>query len=282
MRKRGRQVPLLAEHVTLQRVRLRMTGVALEGVGERGSRGLEIAARRCRLRASDGLVCRARWRRRGLPRRGALLLQRGAERVVTLAQLGIDLERAFELRDRSAEIAGLPQCLAELVVHGRIAGFGLGDATKVIQCGVEVSLLAERHAQVEVCVDGPGLEGQGLPEHLHGFVELAALRERRAEVRVRARVLRVERDGLAQHRDALGEVRPVEQHDAEPVVGLGRSGSHFHGALQPFEGARILSALEIRHAERDVEFRIVGILRECLLQLRHGIGRGPGLWRGRT
>ena len=104
--KRGRQVALLAEDVSLQRVRLRMIGVPLEGVGERVSRRLEIAPCGRRLRAPDGLVCRARWRRSGLPRGGALLLQSGAERVVTLAQLGIDLERAFELRDRSAELAG--------------------------------------------------------------------------------------------------------------------------------------------------------------------------------
>ena len=39
--------------------------------------------------------------------------------------------------------------------------------------------------------------------------------------------------------------------------------------LQPFERACILSALEIRHAERDVDFRIVGVLRERLLHLRH-------------
>ena len=52
--------------------------------------------------------------------------------------------------------------------------------------------------------------------------------------------------------------------------------------LQPFERACILSALEIRHAERDVDFRIVGVLLERLLHLRHRIGGGLRLRHGRT
>ena len=189
---------------------------------------------------------------------------------------------AFELRDRSSELAALPQCLSELVVHGRIAGIGLDDATQVMQSGLEVPLFAQGHAQVEVRAHVLGLEREGLPEHLHGLVELAALCERRAEVRVGPRVLRVERDGLPQRRYALGKVRPVEQHDAEPVVGFGGIRCHFHRMLQPFERACILSAFEIGHAERDVDLRIVGILRKRLLHLRHGIRRGLGLRPGRT
>ncbi len=177
--KRGRQVALLAEHVSLQRVRFRMIGVLPEDVGERISRRLEITPRDRRLRAPDSFVCRARWRRSGLPRGGALLLQSGAEREVTLAQLGIDLERAFELLRRLAELAALPQRLSELVVHGRIAGIGFDDATQVLQSGLEVTLFAQCHAQVEVRGHALGLEREGLPEHLHGLVELAALCERR-------------------------------------------------------------------------------------------------------
>ena len=124
-------------------------------------------------------------------------------------------------------------------MHGRIAGIGLDDATQVLQSGVEVTLFAQRHAQVEVRGDALGLEREGLPEHLHGLVELAALRERRSEVRVGPRVLRVERDGLPQRRDALGKVGPVEQRHAEPVVGFGGIGRHFHRVLQPFERAGI-------------------------------------------
>ena len=127
-----------------------------------------------------------------------------------------------------------------------------------------------------------GLERERLPEHLHGLVELAALCERRAEVRVRPRVFRVERDRLPQRRNALGKVRAVEEHNAEPVVGFGGIRRHFHRMLQPFERACILSALEICHAERDVDLRIVGILRKRLLHLRHGIRRGLGLRPGRT
>ena len=259
-----------------------MIGVPLEGVGERVSRRPEIAPCGRRLRAPDGLVCRARWRRSGPPRGGALLLQRGTERVVTLAQLGIDLERTFELRDRSADLAALSQCLSELVVHGRIAGIGLDDATQVMQSGVEITFFAQCHAQVEVRAHVLGLEREGLPEDLHGLVELAALCERRPEVRVRPRVFRVERDRLPQRGYPLGKVRPVEQDDTEPVVGFGGIRCHLHRMLQPFERACMFSAIEIGHAERDVDFRIVGILRERLLQLRHRIRGGLRLRHGRT
>ena len=44
VRKRGGQVALLAEDVSLQRVRLRMIGIQLEGLGQRVFRRLEIAA----------------------------------------------------------------------------------------------------------------------------------------------------------------------------------------------------------------------------------------------
>ena len=90
-----------------------------------------------------------------------------------------------------------------------------------MQSGLEITLFAQSHAQVEVRGNALGLEREGLPEHLHGLVELAALCERRSEVRVRPRVFRVERDRLPQRRYAFGKVSPVEQHDAEPVVGFG-------------------------------------------------------------
>ena len=273
MRKGGGQVALLAEDVALQRVRLRMIGIQPEGLGQRAFRRPKITACRRRLRALDRLVCRARCRWSGLPRGGALLLQRGTEREVPLAQLGIDLERAFERRDRAAELAALPQCLSELVVHGRVVAIGLDDATQVLESGREVPLLAQSHAQVEVRGHALGVEREGLPEHLHGLVELAALRERRPEVRVRPRVLRVEGDRLPQRRDALGKVGPIEQRHAEPVVGVGEIGGHLHRVPQPLERAGSVSAFEIGHAEREVDLRIVGGLRERLLQLRHRLRR---------
>src|SRR5688572_24123964 len=198
-----------------------MIGVPLEGVGERISCRLEITPCGRRLRAPDGLVCLARWRRSGPPRGGALLLQSGAERVVALAQLRIDSEGTFELRDRFPELAALSQCLSKLEVRGRIAGIGPDDETQVMQSGLEVALFAQRHAQVEVRGNALGLEREGLPEYLHGLIELAALCECRAEVRVGPRVFRVERDRLPQRRDALGKVGPVEQHNAEPVMRFG-------------------------------------------------------------
>ena len=204
VRKRGGQVPLLAEDEALQRVRLGMIGVEPERLGQRAFRRFEIAAGCRRLRALHRLVCRTRCGRRGLPRRDALLLQGGPERVVRLAQLWIDLQRALERRDRSAELAALAQGLPELVVHGRIPGIGLGDPAQVRQRCRDVTLFAEGHAQVEVRGHARGVEREGLAEDLDGLVEIAALRERPPEVRVRPHVLRVERDRLPQRRDARG------------------------------------------------------------------------------
>ena len=156
-------------------------------------------------------------------------------------------------------------------MQGCIAALGVDDPAQVRQCCREVAFFAEGHAQVEVRGQASGFEREGLSEHLDGLLDVTALRERRPEVRVRSRVLRVERDRLPQRGDALGKVGPVEQRHAEPVVGVGGIGGHLGGVLQPLERAGTVSALEIGHAERDVDLRIVGVLGECLLQRRHGV-----------
>ena len=106
--KRGRQIALLAEDVSLQRVRFRMIGIPLERVRERIARRLEIAPCGGRLRAPDGLVSQARGGEAGFCA-VALCSSSGAEREVKPSRRsGLSARLAFKLRERSSEFAGLP------------------------------------------------------------------------------------------------------------------------------------------------------------------------------
>ena len=78
--------------------------------------------------SSAGLAAGAR----GFRGRRALLLQRHAERVVRLAQLGIDLERLLERRDGARQIAALAQRLPELVLNAGVRRIAAATRAQVL------------------------------------------------------------------------------------------------------------------------------------------------------
>ena len=120
------------------------------------ARGGQVAACRRLLARADEIV--GRTRRGGGPalaRGRALLLQRDAERVVALAQLGVELERPLERGDRAGQVAVLPERLAELVVDGGVRR----DRQRRRDAGArarasEIALLAQREPEVQVRARG--------------------------------------------------------------------------------------------------------------------------------
>ena len=132
-----------------------------------------------------------------LPRRRAPL-QSHAERVVRLAQLGIDLEGLLERIDGAREITSFTQCLPELVLESGVARIGSRDTAEMFQGACEVAFLAQSHPQVHVSGDAVRLERERLLEHVDGFGEIPALGQRGTEVRVGPPILRIQLHSLSE------------------------------------------------------------------------------------
>jgi hypothetical protein len=275
---RRRKLPLLAEHVPHEAVRVRLRRLL-------GQQRRQLRVRRRHV-ASRGSILGAReppvGRRRGSGGHAglrALLVQRLRQPVVALAQLRVELHGLFERRNRSRQVTCLAKRLPELVVHTRIRRIPLGDDVQVLECLLGLPCLAERHPEVHVRCEAVRLERQRLLECRRRLAEVAALHERRAEVRVRAAVRRIELDGLAQFGNRAGEIRRCRERDAEPVARFRRLGRELHGPAERLERPRVVVLAHVRHPEQHVQPRVLRVLLQLRLKLLCCLGDGHRVCR---
>src|ERR1700730_4995050 len=133
--------------------------------------------------------------------RGALLLEGHAEPVVTLPQLGTDLQSLLKCAHSPREVAALTQRLAELILNAGIGRFAFGDASQMHERALGVAFFPQRDAQVHMRRQVVGLECQGLLKGIDGLTEFATLGKGGCQVRVSPGILRVERDRLPKLRN---------------------------------------------------------------------------------
>ncbi len=213
---------------------------------------------------------------RGLRAARALLLQRQPEPVVALAQLRLDLDRLLECRDGAGEVAALTQRLSELVLNTRVRRIARGDAPQVLQRAFRIAFLTQREPQVHVRGQAVGLQRQRLLEHHRRPGKVAAPDQRGAQIGIGAPVFRIQGDRFPERRDGAGKIGLFREGDAEPVVRLSGPRSGLHGAAERRQRARVVVALPIRQAQRDMKLGVGGLALDRRLELAHGRLR---LWR---
>ncbi len=122
----GRELSLLPQNEAQEAVGVRMALVQAERLRELRSGGGQVATPRGLVGALVEIVGRARRLRARLAGGGALLPERHAERVVSLAQLGVDLDRLLQGGHGGGQIASLTEGLAQFVVDAGVGRIGLG------------------------------------------------------------------------------------------------------------------------------------------------------------
>src|SRR5579884_2290361 len=80
---------------------------------------------------------------------GCRFVQRLSERVVRLARLRVQLERALECLNRASEIPLLPERLSDLIFQFRTVRMLFTQGLKLIEGGVGIPFQTERHAQID-------------------------------------------------------------------------------------------------------------------------------------
>ena len=245
------QVSLLAEREPQQRVSAGVLLITLQRAAQELAGGVEVALRGSSLSPLVQIVGRARRRGRWLSRSRSALFQGRPERVVALAQLGIDFEGSLEGSRGAGKISSLPECLPELVVDTRIVAILRGDLPEMFECSREIAFLPQRHPQVEVRGDIVRFEGQRGLKDLCGFRELAALNQGGSEIRVGAPVLRIEGDRFAELRHRASDILLCRERHTQPVVRLGRLGRGLDGALKCFQRTHIVISIQVGDAEND-------------------------------
>src|SRR5215467_10537446 len=126
-----------------------------------------------------------------------------------------------------------------------------------------------------MCGPAVRLQCERLLEGFYAFGQVTALRKGRAQVGVRTPVLGIERNSLPEFADRAGEVSPLHQRYAEPVVRLGRSRSDLDRMLEGLEGGREIILLEINPAQPDQKLGVAGIAFELAFDFT---GRRSARW----
>ena len=103
-----------------------------------------------------------------------MLFQGNAEGVITFTQLGIDLKRFLECRNRSGKIAGLAQRLAQFVLNVGVGLVGAGYAAQMQQRALRITFLPQSHAQIHMRRQAARLQRQCLLKGFDRFPEFAA------------------------------------------------------------------------------------------------------------
>ena len=139
---------------------------------------------------------------------------------------------------------------------GRIGG---SHGAQMLQRGVEIALLAQRHPQVQMGGHAVRLQRQRLLEHRHRLGRITALGQHGAEIGVGPPVFRIEGDGLPERGDGAGKIGLFREGDAQPVVRLRGARPDLDRALERLERARGVVPLPVRQAQRDIQLGIGGI-----------------------